>query len=131
MYNVTSSNWKWLSGNIKFGYLAAKYAVPGSYSLSNFPAGICGHSADFISGTNTLVVFGGRTSATVPVNGIISDLWYFDVNSTFWKFTVNANTVGNYTAPQFPGARYLSSMVAMPNSPMFYMVKFSNSRLIF
>lgn len=116
-YNITSSNWCLLSGSIITVNPPAVYVTAGVASQSNVPAGVNGHAADNLFGSNQTYFFGGST-----INGVINELWTFDHMSNLWSYLSVASSSGNYSGPQYPGARLSHSFAAMPNTPLFIMV---------
>lgn len=119
-FNVTSNNWCLLKGSITLVNQLAVYGTTGVASASNMPAGVQGHDAAFLPGTDILYVFGGLTTITSTYS---NELWTFNCSSAQWTFLSSAVQKGIYTnGAQYPGERYCHSLVAINNTSLFIMV---------
>ena len=59
MFNISSNQWTWLSGNNAVD-VPGVYGAIGIASISNYPGGRNSHSMSFDSTRNSIYVFGGN-----------------------------------------------------------------------
>jgi hypothetical protein len=60
MYNISSTEWTWLSGNTTVN-APGVYGTKGIPSINSYPGGRERHSMAFDSKLNCIYVFGGKT----------------------------------------------------------------------
>ncbi|BAM79404.1 similar to hedgehog protein [Cyanidioschyzon merolae strain 10D] len=85
LYNISSKEWTWMSGNHSVGLDGAVYGEKGVPSSSNTPGYRAG-SSGFADSTNTLYLFGGSSP------GFCNDLWTFNITSLEWTWVDGDNT---------------------------------------
>ncbi|BAM80407.1 similar to hedgehog protein [Cyanidioschyzon merolae strain 10D] len=85
LYNVSSKEWTWMSGDEKIGLNGAVYGEKGVPSSSNTP-GYRSFSSGFVDSSNTLYLFGGSSP------GACNDLWTFNITSLEWTWVDGDNT---------------------------------------
>ena len=117
-FNVTSQQWKWVSGDITTGYKPSVYGVQGVSGASNVPCGRGSHAADFAFGSIKLYMFGGINQ------GELNDLWVYDYATQWWTFITRGTTSVTPSSP-YPGARTGHAFLALPGGPLFAMVTYS------
>ncbi|MGB2626024.1 MAG: kelch repeat-containing protein [Candidatus Acidiferrum sp.] len=98
LWEFTAGNWTWLSGgNTNLANQNGVYGTPGTPSASNVPGGR--HEAVGWQDLNgNLWLFGGEgQDATGTPNGILNDLWFYNIASNQWTYVegaVQGSTIG-------------------------------------
>jgi len=85
LYNVSSKEWTWMSGDDNVGSNGAVYGEKGVPSSSNTP-GYRSGSSGYVDSSNTLYLFGGHSP------GVCNDLWTFNTTSLEWTWVDGDNT---------------------------------------
>jgi Galactose oxidase, central domain len=107
LWKYSGGTWTFVSGS-KLANQSGVYGSPGTASASNVPGGRH-EAAGWADASGNLWLFGGEgedgnTPATP--NGILNDLWFFNIASNKWTFVVGnttANQTGDYPAQTVVG----------------------------
>jgi hypothetical protein len=97
LWEYTGGAWTFVSGT-SLANQSGVYGTPGTASASNFPGGRH-EAAGWADANGNLWLFGGEgedgnTPATA--NGILNDLWFYNIASNKWTYVVG-NTTANQT----------------------------------
>jgi N-acetylneuraminic acid mutarotase len=114
-YDVKNNTWTWVSGSntiLQIGH----YGKQGTAASSNVPgARFAGESGSWIDSQGNLWLFGGSGVDSVGTQGLLNDLWKYDVTNNTWTWVSGSSTasqLGNYgnqgtpSSSNIPGARY-------------------------
>ena len=96
-YNISTSQWTWVSGNATNGHTDPYYTALGVASAQNNPGSRSG-SSTWTDANGKLWLFGGYNS----IGGAYNDLWKYDPATGYWT-AVQAN---EYYAANKPAVRY-------------------------
>jgi hypothetical protein len=100
LWEYTGGNWVWISGGTtNVANQNGVYGTPGTASASNVPGGR--HEAvGWADANGNLWLFGGEGEDSVgTANGILNDLWVYNITNNQWTFVMGsttANQTGTY-----------------------------------
>ena len=100
LWEFTGGNWIWVSGgSTNLASQNGVYGTPGTAAASNIPGGR--HEAvGWADASGNLWLFGGEGEDSVgTTNGILNDLWMYNIASNQWTFVMGsttANQTGEY-----------------------------------
>ncbi len=115
-------NWAWMAGTGNSYNVNSSYGTQNVASSSNDP-GFRSYSQMCTDASGNVWLFGGNTNA-----GMKNDLWKFDPTTGFWTYvsgTSGTYSYGNYgsqgvgSTSNYPGCRYLGSMVSDNNGNLW------------
>ncbi|HMD42311.1 MAG TPA: kelch repeat-containing protein [Candidatus Acidoferrum sp.] len=98
LWEYKGGNWNWISGgNTNLANQNGVYGTPGTPSASNLPGGR--HEAvGWADANGNLWLFGGEGEDSLGTpNGILNDLWMYNISSNQWTYVMGAvqgNQVG-------------------------------------
>jgi hypothetical protein len=96
-YNRFTNEWTWMKGNGVYNQLG-NYGTKGVSAASNLPGGRGVCAASWTDSIGNLWLFGGWTAYDAfGSNGIINDLWRYNIANNEWTWMHGSNTV-NATA---------------------------------
>jgi len=93
LWEYTGGNWVWISGGTtnKANQKGA-YGMAGTASLSNVPGGRH-EAATWVDAHGNLWLFGGEGEDSVgTANGILNDLWMYNIGSNEWTYVMGSTT---------------------------------------
>lgn len=111
-YNTSTNEWTWVGGADTVGTPGA-YGTKGSPALSNEPGGRTG-AISWVGPNGDLWLMGGYGIDNSGNEGLLNDLWRYDISTGRWTWVKGANTVdqsGDYgtqgiaASSNVPGAR--------------------------
>ncbi len=102
--------WKLVSDSTlaEFEDIPGTYGVKGVAAANNTPGGRWG-SATWSDGAGNLYLFGGEGIDAFSGEGLLNDLWKYNISSGKWTWVSGSNSVdqqGVYSGAVFPGARW-------------------------
>ncbi len=111
LWEYTGGAWVWVSGgNTNLANQNGSYGTAGTASASNAPGGRH-EGVGWADGNGNLWLFGGEGEDSVgTTNGILNDLWMYNIASKQWTF-VMGSTVANQT-----GAYGLVPLIGPPDT---------------
>jgi hypothetical protein len=111
LWEYTGGNWVWISGGTtNQANQNGVYGTPGTAASTNMPGGR--HEAvTWADASGNLWLFGGEGEDSVgTINGILNDLWMYNISSNQWTY-VMGSTTANQT-----GIYGLQPLVGPPNT---------------
>jgi hypothetical protein len=110
LWEYTAGNWVYVSASVPGSNLINQngvYGTPGTAAAGNTPGGRQ-TAASWIDAAGNLWLFGGEgQDASGTPNGILNDLWMYNITSNQWTFVVGstaANKDGVYSLQPLVGA---------------------------
>ncbi|MGA2428263.1 MAG: kelch repeat-containing protein [Candidatus Acidiferrum sp.] len=108
LWEYTGGNWVFVSGGNTFkANQNGNYGAQGTAASTNIPGGRQ-EAVGWADASGNLWLFGGEgEDATGTANGILNDLWMYNIASTQWTFVAGstaANQTGAYPAEPVVGA---------------------------
>ncbi len=116
-FNPTTNNWTWVKGS-NSPNIAGNYGTIGVAALTNNP-GARMDPASWVDNNGNFWLFGGEGLDGSGADGMLNDLWKFDVGANTWVWISGSNTTnaaGNYGVQGVPA----SSNIPPGKSSMAY-----------
>ncbi len=105
MWEYTGGNWVFVTGSSKANQLGV-YGTPGTAASTNLPGGRQ-EAAGWADAKGNLWLFGGEGEDSAgTANGILNDLWVYNIAANQWTFVMGAtaaNQTGVYGPQPFVG----------------------------
>eukprot|EP00158_Paraphelidium_tribonemae_P007709 Partr_v1_DN28337_c0_g1_i1_m79234 putative Inherit from NOG: hedgehog protein len=129
LFNLTSSNWTYVTGSTSAFSQAPVYGTPGVAAALNTPGGRFGASCNVDIPTGELLVYGGNAGFGPYVSDTYGDMFAFNFTSVRWKWitgssTSNAAVVGSkgsWAANYHPSPRAFSDFALDAETGITYL----------
>ena len=111
-FNISTNEWVWVTGSSSVNQLGL-YGTKGAPSTTNTP-GARTESVSWVDNSGNLWLFGGNGKSSTSFDGLLNDLWKYDIATNEWTWisgsnginTIGANgTIGVTSNLNFPGSR--------------------------
>lgn len=93
-YNTATSEWVWVTGSNVVNQLGI-YGTKGVPSTTNCP-GARTESISWVDNNGNLWLFGGIGKSSTPSDGLLNDLWKYDIASNEWTWVSGGNGINSY-----------------------------------
>lgn len=113
-YNPTTNEWTWVSGNNAISSIGV-YGTKGVSNATNMP-GARYWAQMWADNSGNLWMFGGNGYASTSFQGLLSDLWKFDIALGQWVWVSGYNTINNIATYGTQGVAAASNMPGARNS---------------
>lgn len=125
-YDITTNIWTWFRG-LNSVNATTIYGTQGVQDAASRPGGRA-YATSFTAINGTLWMYGGYGYASTSSDGLLSDLWRYDIASNEWtwfKGSNNINSTGNFgtlgteAVNNFPSARYFNFLMPDNNNNLW------------
>lgn len=113
-YDTSTNEWTWVSGNNATNSIGV-YGTKGVANATNMP-GARYWAQMWSDNSGNLWVFGGNGFASTSFQGLLSDLWKFDIALGKWVWVSGYNTINNIATYGTQGVAAASNMPGARNS---------------
>lgn len=125
-YNVSTNEWTWVTGSNGINQLGV-YGTKGIPSTTNTP-GARTEAVSWIDNSGNLWLFGGFGRSSTASDGLLNDLWKFNIATNEWTWVSGSNginVIGTYgtqgvgSTANIPGTRSASTSFKDANGDLW------------